>query len=55
MNERVCDDCGGEMQLEYYEPIVRPIEWFMRCRECQAMTPPAATEEEALAQWKAAA
>lgn len=52
MNERQCKECGGEMQLESYEPVVRPIEWFMRCRDCAVMTPPAATKEEALEIWR---
>ena len=45
----VCE-CGGERQVERFDPIVRPTEWFMRCRACGAMSPSATTLEAALAQ-----
>lgn len=33
--------------LDYFDPAARPIEWFMRCRLCGAMTAPCATSHEA--------
>lgn len=43
--------CGGEMQLESFDHSKRQAEWFMRCRECKAMSQPAATPDEAQALW----
>lgn len=40
-------ECGGEMSVDYYEPVRRPTEWFLRCRTCGAMTAPCATQAEA--------
>lgn len=44
-----CAACGGEMQLEYFDRITHPVEWFMRCRACGRMTAPTTTPEGALA------
>jgi len=44
-------DCGGEVQLEYFDPMKRPVEWFMRCRQCCAMSDPVATQEQAITAW----
>lgn len=46
---RLCD-CGGEMYLDWFDPITRPIEWFMRCATCGATTASCPTKEEAEAQ-----
>ena len=26
--------CGGEVSPDYFDPIKRPVEWFMRCQTC---------------------
>lgn len=44
--------CGGEMQVCDFHHPRRSIEYFMRCRECLAMSPSASTEKEALALWR---
>lgn len=44
MTERECD-CGGLMRLDYYDPVVRPVEWFLRCHLCGATTESRPTPE----------
>jgi hypothetical protein len=39
------------MQLEDFDPIRRPREWFLRCRKCQAIGPVYATADEAVERW----
>lgn len=53
MKYRPCP-CGGEVQLEYYTPPRRPVEWFMRCRECKAMGMAGANEQQAIDRWQEA-
>lgn len=43
--------CGGEVYPDSYDPITRPVEWFMRCACGAIVGPIAATEEEAEALW----
>lgn len=50
MTERRCD-CGGEMQLEYFDPMKRPVEWFLRCRSCGYASPSEATQDAAVDTW----
>lgn len=39
--------CGGEVMADSFDPIRRPVEWFMRCLSCGAMGPVCRTREEA--------
>ena len=48
----MCNACSGEMQLEYYAPLTRAVEWFMRCRTCGLIGPVAATGDDALKSWR---
>lgn len=43
--------CGGEVAPDYFDPIARPVEHFMRCVVCGKPGPSYATPEEAAAQW----
>lgn len=40
--------CGGEVILEYFDPVKRPVEWFLRCLGCGAISETAGTREDAL-------
>lgn len=51
--DRPCH-CGGEMQLEYFDPMKRPVEWFLRCRACGFISPCAPSPEAAAAVWSVA-
>lgn len=43
--------CGGEVMLDSFNPIKRPVEWFIRCRKCGSLGAPHATEDAAVAAW----
>ena len=49
--ERHKPPCGGEGQLERFDHPRRPIEWFVRCRECRHIGPTAATADAAMDIW----
>ncbi len=46
--------CGGAVRLDDFDPVRRPVEYFMRCEACGAMSPPASSAAEAERQWSAA-
>lgn len=39
--------CGGEKYLDSFDPIKRPVEWFMRCLECGEAGPSYSSPEAA--------
>lgn len=39
--------CGGEMWVDSFDPIKRPVEYFLRCTTCGQMTEPCASPDEA--------
>lgn len=43
--------CGGAVYLDSFNPVKRPVEWFMRCRACRGMGPAYTTEHAARHQW----
>jgi 2-polyprenyl-3-methyl-5-hydroxy-6-metoxy-1,4-benzoquinol methylase len=43
--------CGGTVRLESYNPIKRPVEWFMRCERCGGIGPSHGSEREAEQRW----
>lgn len=43
--------CGGEVYLDSYNPVRRPVEWFMRCRKCGGMSAACPTERSAEESW----
>ena len=47
--------CGGGVYLDFFNPIKRPVEWFMRCRKCDGTTNTFSTEAEAMRNWTAGA
>lgn len=51
---RACP-CGGEVQLDSFDPLTRAEEWFMRCRACGALGPVSGSAAEAERQWKESA
>ena len=39
--------CGGELRVDYFAPPGRPVEWFLRCRDCGGFGEVVATPEAA--------
>jgi hypothetical protein len=48
---RPCGQCGGAVHLDEFDPIRRPVEYFMRCEGCGAMSASCSSAAEAESVW----
>lgn len=46
--------CGGEVFVDSFNPVKRPVEWLVRCRKCGATSPTSSTEQGARDAWNPA-